>query len=184
MDVVGKTNVPPTGPVMLVSNHQSHLDPVLIGVACTRQLRFLARETLFRGPFGWLIRSLGSVPIDRDRSVVSAIKAMLKLLREGEAVLVFPEGSRSWDGQLQPMLGGFLALARRSEATIVPVTIDGAFAAMPRGTLVPRPMPIRLTFGEAISPAEISNRSDDELVALVTSRIAACFTSALECAKS
>src|SRR5262245_22110825 len=70
----GKTNVPRTGPVMLVSNHQSHLDPVLIGVACQRQLRFLARETLFRGPFGWLIRSLGSVPIDRDGAGIAGIK--------------------------------------------------------------------------------------------------------------
>jgi 1-acyl-sn-glycerol-3-phosphate acyltransferase len=156
----------------LVSNHQSHLDPVLVGIACPRQMRFLARHTLFHWPMSWLIRSLGAVPIDRERGGLGGIKTTLKLLQEGEAVLVFPEGTRTQDGRLQPLMPGFSALARRSGATLVPVAIDGAFAAMPRGSRFPRSAPIKLSFCSAISPTEQASLSDDELVHVVAARIA------------
>jgi 1-acyl-sn-glycerol-3-phosphate acyltransferase len=169
----GRNHVPATGPVLLVSNHQSHLDPVLLGVACPRQLRALARHTLFFWPLGWLIRSLGAVPIDRGGSGIAGIKAILKLLRDGDVVLVFPEGTRTRNGKLQPLQGGFAAIARRSGATIVPTAIEGAFAAMPRGTSVPRLRPIASKFGLPISVAEISQLSDEELVQLVQMRIVA-----------
>lgn len=167
----GREHVPATGPVLLVSNHQSHLDPVLVGIACPRQMRFLARHTLFFWPLSWLIRSLGAVPIDRERGL-GGIKATLKLLGIGEAVLAFPEGTRSRDGRLQPLLPGFCALARRSGATIVPVAIDGAYAAMPRGSRFPRPCPIRLAFAPPVSPTELESLDDTQLVELVTRRIA------------
>jgi len=168
----GRENVPTTGPVLLVSNHQSHLDPVLVGIACPRQIRFLARHTLFYWPLSWLIRSLGAVPIDRERGGLGGIKSTLKLLAENEAVLAFPEGTRTRDGRLQPFMPGFCALARRSGATIVPVAIQGAFAAMPRGSSVPRPRPIRLTFCPAIPATELSVADDNQLTALVSAQIA------------
>ena len=149
----GREHVPATGPVLLVANHQSHLDPVLVGIACPREVRPLARHSLFFWPLSWLIRSLGAVPIDRERGGLGGIKAMLKLLGAGEVVLVFPEGTRTKDGHLQPLMPGFCALARRSGATVVPVAIDGAFAALPRGSRFPRPRPISLTFCRAIKPA-------------------------------
>jgi 1-acyl-sn-glycerol-3-phosphate acyltransferase len=163
--------VPANGPLLVLSNHQSHLDPVLLGVACPRQLRAMARKSLFFGPLGWMIRSLGAVPIDRGGSGISGIKAILTLLKNQEAVIIFPEGTRTRDGLLQSFQPGFAAIARRSNATIVPVAICGAFEAMPRGKVFPRPWPISLVFGPAISASEIAALSDDELVQLVHERI-------------
>jgi 1-acyl-sn-glycerol-3-phosphate acyltransferase len=167
----GRGNVPPSGPLLVVSNHQSHLDPVLIGVACPRQVGALARASLFVGPFGWLIRSFGAVPVERG-SATGGIRALLGMLRAGEAAIVFPEGTRTSDGQLQPFQVGFCAIARRGGAAIVPTTIEGAYAALPRGAALPRPRPISLTFKEPIMPDEIARLSDDELLALTTARIA------------
>jgi len=167
----GGEHVPATGPVLVVSNHQSHLDPVLIGVASPRQVGALARASLFVGPFGWLIRSFGAVPVERG-SATGGIRALLGMLRAGEAAIVFPEGTRTDDGRLQPFQSGFCAIARRGGATIVPTTIDGAFAALPRGAALPRPRPISLSFHEPITPDEIARLTDEELVALTTARIA------------
>jgi 1-acyl-sn-glycerol-3-phosphate acyltransferase len=166
----GKGNVSSTGPVLLVSNHQSHLDPVLIGLACPRQLKYLARVGLFFWPFSWWIRALGAVSIDRE-SALAGIKTTLKLLKDGEAVVVFPEGSRTPDGKLHPLLPGFCVLARRSGATIVPVAIDGAFHALPRGSHFPRPRRIRLTFGKPITSEQSATFADEQLTELVYQRI-------------
>jgi 1-acyl-sn-glycerol-3-phosphate acyltransferase len=169
----GRSNVPMEGPVLLVSNHQSHLDPVLIGVAAPRPTGALARKSLFFWPLSWLIRTLGAVPVDLEGSAVSGIKAILGMLRANEAVIVFPEGTRTYDGQLQPLLPGFCAIARRAKATIVPTSIDGAFTALPRGKVLPRLRPIRLTFGTPITPAEIAEKSDDALLEIIAGQIAA-----------
>jgi 1-acyl-sn-glycerol-3-phosphate acyltransferase len=163
----GRSNVPKTGPVLFVANHQSHLDPVLVGLACPRRLKYLARHDLFFWPFSWWIRALGAVPIDRTRGAVGGMKTTLKLLQQHEAVLVFPEGSRTYDGQLQPLKSGFCLLARRSGATIVPVAIDGAYDAMPRGSAFPRSRPIWLTFAAPIARGQAAQLSDDQLVLLV-----------------
>jgi 1-acyl-sn-glycerol-3-phosphate acyltransferase len=167
----GKANVPLEGPVLLVSNHQSNLDPVLVGIACPRQLKYLARQGLFFWPFSLWIRSLGAVPIDREKGALAGIRITLQVLKEGEAVLVFPEGSRTPDGQLHELLSGFCLLARRSKATIVPCGIEGAFDALPRGSSVPRFAPIRLEFEKPISPKEVAEMTDQVLVATVRGRI-------------
>jgi len=167
----GKSYVPVEGPVLLVSNHQSNLDPVLVGIACPRQLKYLARQGLFFWPFSLWIRSLGAVPIDRERGALSGIRTTLELLKKQNAVLVFPEGSRTENGKLDVMLPGFCLLARRSGATIVPVGIVGAFDALPRGAILARPNPIRLAFGPAISKQQAAELSDKQLTALVEQRI-------------
>jgi 1-acyl-sn-glycerol-3-phosphate acyltransferase len=163
--------VPKTGPVLLVANHQSHLDPVLVGLACPRQLKYLARHDLFFWPFSWWIRALGAVPIDRKRGALGGIKTTLKLLEEREAVLVFPEGSRTPDGSLHALLAGFCLLARRSGATVVPLAIRGAYDSMPRGSLFPRPCSITLAFAPAIYRSEWQNLTDEQLTRLVEARI-------------
>ena len=99
---------------------------------------------MFFFPFNLWIRALGAVPIDRERGALAGIRKTLELLKQDNAVLVFPEGSRTLDGELQPMLPGFCLLARRSRATIVPVAIDGAFPALPRGAVFVRPHRIAL----------------------------------------
>jgi 1-acyl-sn-glycerol-3-phosphate acyltransferase len=168
----GRSHVPPAGPVMVVSNHQSHLDPVLLGVSCPRQLRAMARKSLFFWPLGWLIRSLGAVPVDRGGRGISGIKAILKMLGDQDAVIIFAEGTRTPNGQLQAFQGGFAALARRSGAAIVPTAISGAYEAMPRGRFWPSPRPIAVAYGEPIAGAEIADRSDEQLVEFVRMRIA------------
>jgi 1-acyl-sn-glycerol-3-phosphate acyltransferase len=168
----GRSHVPLTGPVLLVGNHQSHLDPVLIGIACPRQLKFLARIGLFVWPFSWWIRALGAVPIDRE-SALSGMRTTLKLLNEGNVVGVFPEGSRTPDGLMHQFLSGFCVLARRSGATIVPVAIDGAFHAMPRGSAFPRPARITLKFCPKITKQRYSSLSDEELIARIVDELVA-----------
>jgi len=167
----GKGYVPLEGPVLLVSNHQSNLDPVLVGIACPRQLKYLARQGLFFWPFSLWIRSLGAVPIDRERGALSGIRTTLELLKKQNAVLVFPEGSRTETGKLDVMLPGFSLLARRSGATIVPVGIVGAFDALPRGAIFARPHAIRLAFGPPISKQQAAELSDKQLTLLVEQRI-------------
>jgi len=167
----GKGYVPLEGPVLLVSNHQSNLDPVLVGVACPRQLKYLARQGLFFFPLNLWIRSLGAVPIDRERGALGGIRMTLDLLKKQNAVLVFPEGSRTTNGKLDVMLPGFCLLARKSGATIVPVGIVGAYEALPRGAAYPRPHSIRLAFGPPITQQQAAELSDEQLTAIVTQRI-------------
>jgi 1-acyl-sn-glycerol-3-phosphate acyltransferase len=177
----GKSNVPLAGPVLLVSNHQSNLDPVLVGMACPRQLKYMARKGLFFWPFSWWIRALGAVPIDQEGSALAGIRTTLKLLKDDQALLVFPEGSRTYDGNLQELLPGFCLLARRSGATLVPVGIDGAFHALRRNTIIPRPTRISLAFGQPISSDQFSELSDNQLVDLVMQRLSDAFQAAKAC---
>ena len=174
----GGEHVPLHGPVVVLCNHQSNLDPVLVGVACPRQLSFLARDTLFVGGFAWLIRSFDAIPIDREGTSLGGIRATLGRLKNGDAVLLFPEGTRTPDGHLQPLKPGFAALVRRSKASIVPAALTGAFAAMPRGAKLPRPVRIALQFHAAITAEEIAALNDDELVDRVTERMAECLRAA------
>ena len=124
----GQENIPATGGVLVVSNHQSHFDPPLVGIGCRRQMNYVARRTLFSfPPFGWFLHSVGAIPIDRDGIGLGGIKESLKLLKRGEMVLIFPEGTRTSDGEIKPFRPGFTALAARSNAAILPVAVDGAF---------------------------------------------------------
>ena len=124
----GRENIPRHGGVMICCNHQSHLDPPLVGAGCPRAMYFMARKTLFTNPlFGRLIHSVHAVPIDREGAGISGIKECLKLLKRGEALLIFPEGTRTLDGEVQPFRPGFTTLAARTGAVIVPAAIEGPF---------------------------------------------------------
>ena len=171
--------VPPRGPVLLLANHTSPLDPPLIGGATRRQLSFMARDTLFVGAFAWLIRSYDAIPVDRDGGGLGGVRATLKRLKQGGAVLLFPEGTRSPDGALQPFKPGFVALVRRGKAAVVPVGIAGAHEAWPRGASRPRLSGrVAVWYGEPISPAEVAGCDDQLLVALAERRVAECVEAA------
>ena len=171
----GRQHIPPHGPVLVLSNHQSHLDPVLVGLACDRRLNYLARETLFRfAPFRWLINSLDAIPIDREGVGLAGLKETLKRLKRDEMVLIFPEGTRSEDGEVAALKPGFCALAKRAKAPLLPVAIDGAWHSWPKHELLPRRTVIHVQFGRPIRPEEITAFTDRELVEEVERRIRQC----------
>jgi 1-acyl-sn-glycerol-3-phosphate acyltransferase len=147
--IEGGVHIPTTGPTLLIANHQSFLDPILLGLCTPRQLRYLARKTLFHNPFfTWLIRALGAVPIDQEGIGKDGIRTILEQLQQGAAVVVFPEGERTRDGHMQPLRPGVHLLIKRTRAPIVPVGIAGAFDAWPRTHKLPRPAPLFLPAGK------------------------------------
>lgn len=128
-------HVPARGPVIIASNHQSHLDPPLIGSFIrVRPLSFVAKKALFRhGPFGWLISSLNAFPIDDEAGDIAAIRETLRRLAGGHAVLIFPEGTRSPDGAMHEYKRGISLLVKRAKCPVVPVAVEGCFDAFPTG---------------------------------------------------
>ena len=131
----------------------------------------MARDSLFKGPLGRLIGSLGAIPIDRDGGGVAGLKRTLRCLADGQAVLLFPEGTRSGDGALAPLKPGFLALVRRREPALAIVAIDGAHEAWPRGRRFPRPRRISVQFGRTLSSRDYASLDDEALLALVTAEL-------------
>ena len=171
----GRENIPASGGVLVVSNHQSHFDPPLVGIGSRRRMNYVARESLFSfPPFGWLLRSVGAIPINRDGLGLSGIKESLKLLKKGEMVLIFPEGTRTRDGEIGRFHAGFTTLAARSNAVILPVAIEGAFQAWPKTKKFPGLGKIRVHFGQPIPHAEIAGRDEQELLAEVHRRVCEC----------
>jgi len=172
----GIENYPSEDGALICPNHQSNLDPFVMGVACPRSINYLAKETLFRsGPMGWFIRWNGGIPIDRSGSGISGMKETLRRLKRGESVVIFPEGARTVDGELQPLKKGFCSLARRTSAAIVPVAIEGAYDALPPKCRIPRLGRIHLVFGSQINADEYKDLDDDQLTELLQQRIADCF---------
>jgi 1-acyl-sn-glycerol-3-phosphate acyltransferase len=141
----GMRHIPKSGPALLIANHQSYFDPDLVGIAARRHLCFLARKTLFQNKvFAWLIRTLEAIPIDQEGIGIDGIRDILEQLQAGRAVLVFPEGERTHDGQMQPLRPGVSLLIKKAQAPVVPVGIAGAYDAWPRWRPFPIPAPLFL----------------------------------------
>jgi len=171
----GRENVPRSGPVLVVSNHQSHFDPPVVGAGCPRRLNYLARKTLFRfAPFRWLISSVDAIPIDREGLGLNGIKESLRRMKRGEMVLIFPEGTRTHDGEVGTFRPGFTVLAARTKAWILPAAIEGAFAAWPRRQRFPGRGTIHVHYGEPIPPEQVAAWDERELVAEVQRRVREC----------
>lgn len=177
----GREHVPASGGGLVLSNHQSHLDPVLVGLATDRRLNYLARDTLFKfAPFRWLINSLDAIPLDREGLGLGGLKETLKRLKRGELVLIFPEGTRTRDGEVGTLKPGFCALARRAGVPLLPVAIDGAFDSWPRSQMLPGPAVIHIQFGEPLEPADLATLDDRELIAEMDRRVRKCHREARE----
>ncbi len=144
----GTEHVPVHGPVLLVANHSSLLDPPLVGGVCPRQLTFLAKAELFAVPgFGRLIHALNARPVRREGADAGALRVALRVLQQGGALLVFPEGTRGPEGHLREPRPGAALLAVLSGAPVVPVFVRGSGRAWPRGQRFPRPAKVRVAFG-------------------------------------
>jgi len=160
--VVGKEEVPLTEGVILAANHVSYVDPLFIGVALAeRQLHFLAKEELFRFPlFGTLMRGLHAFPVRRGQGDRGAIRQCLRLLAEGEMLLMFPEGTRGDGMALLEAEGGIGFLAARSGCPVVPVYVQGTDHVLPRGKWFPRLRPVTVYFGRPLRLAAETNRKE------------------------
>lgn len=142
--VEGARHVPPSGPALLLANHESFLDPPLIGVSTHRHLCFLARKTLFNNPFfGAVIRSLNAEPIDQEGFAREGLKTTIEQLQAGRAVVVFPEGERTLHGAMNPLRPGVTLLLKKApRMPVVPIGIAGAYEALPRGRGYPHLAPL------------------------------------------
>lgn len=139
------------GAVIFAMNHESYLDPPLAGIATGRQVYFLAKKTLLDVPvLGWLLPKLNVIPVDQEGNDRSALKALLRILKAGRSTVVFPEGARTLDGQLQPALPGLGFVIAKTLAPVVPMRIFGARAALPRGGGRLRLERITIVVGEPI----------------------------------
>lgn len=158
MRIYGRKNFPKSGAVIVAPNHVSFFDPLIAGVGAPRKLNFLARDNLFRvRPFGRILYAVNAHPIKREGGDINAFKIALSRLEKGEAVLIFPEGTRSRDGNLQEAKSGIGFLQRSSGAAVLPCYIKGSQEAWPRHSRFPRPSRISVHFGKPLVFEEISS---------------------------
>jgi 1-acyl-sn-glycerol-3-phosphate acyltransferase len=146
--VYNSERVPLDGPVILAANHASYLDPPLVGAGIRRGINYLARENLFRFPvMGWVLRQWQVVPVDREGGGAKGLKAILDRLLAGGAIILFPEGTRTRDGKLQPARSGIGLTVIKSAAPVVPVRVFGTYEAYGRHILLPRPRRVAVKYG-------------------------------------
>ncbi len=173
LKVYGRHNVPKTGGVLLVANHQSFIDPPVLGVQLERPVSYLGKSELFSNLIlNWLFRRLNAFPVRQGEGDIGAVKETIRRLQEGRVLTLFPEGGRSVDGELGPMLSGASLVVRRAGVPIVPVAIEGSFKAWPRHKALFQRAPVRVLFGKPVvvhhlKPKEITEFIDNELHALL-----------------
>jgi 1-acyl-sn-glycerol-3-phosphate acyltransferase len=156
LDVCGLDNVPP-GASIIACNHQSFLDPPLVGSSVEKEIYFFARKTLFKNPlFGGVLKHCNTIPVDRDGgSDVAAFKRVFSVLKDGQSLLMFPEGTRSRDGRLQEAQAGIGLIACKMRVPVVPVRVFGARALLPRGSFFPRSgARLSVVFRRPLQPAQ------------------------------
>jgi 1-acyl-sn-glycerol-3-phosphate acyltransferase len=176
----GMHHMPLEGPALVVANHQSYLDPPLVGMAARRELVYLARKTLFRNQFfAAFIRAYNAVPIDQEGIGKEGIRTILDQLERGRAVLVFPEGERTPHGGMLPLKPGIHLLIKRTQSWIVPVGIAGAYDVWPRWRPAPVPAPlcqpgargIAVVIGEPFPSSALAGLPRDKALEELAARI-------------
>jgi 1-acyl-sn-glycerol-3-phosphate acyltransferase len=181
----GLEHVPKQGPALFVVNHQSFLDPIMVGLSLSRPVRFLARDTLYRAPLARaFLNKIYTIPLKRDAASSTTIRMAVSQLQQGFLVGIFPEGTRSSDGLIGTLKPGFIALVRRAEAPIIPVGIAGTGAAFPRGAWFVRPKTCRVVFGPPLdwrALADLKGHGREEmLLQLVRDAMTRCYDEARE----
>jgi 1-acyl-sn-glycerol-3-phosphate acyltransferase len=166
--VYGRENIPTDGPVLLICNHQSYLDPPLCGMAIKRPCGFMARDGLFKIPIiGPFITSVNSIPIysDNGGGNLKTFKSLINRLKQNNLVVIYPEGSRCYDGTITKFQNGFELIARKSKATIIPMAIEGAYKALPRGkAYINIGQEIKIAYGHPIPPESIKQMPREDFV--------------------
>src|SRR5688572_2698816 len=148
VQIYGRENMIEEGPALLAMNHQSFLDPPLAAICCDREIHFLARKSLFDIPvLGTLLHHLNVIGVDRDGADMNALKAVIRLVKNGGSTIIFPEGTRTRDGSLQPARAGVGLVIAKTLAPVVPIRVFGAYEAFPRTSKVPRRHTITLVVG-------------------------------------
>lgn len=164
----------PSGGALLVSNHVSHLDVFILGIPLHRPLNYVARSTLFLPLLGTFIRSVGGFPIQREGMGAQGLKETLRRIKKGGIVVLFPEGTRSRDGELGELKSGISVLASRARVAVVPAGIAGTFEAWPRSRAFPLPHPVRIHYGPPILPEELEGLDTEAVTKLIRARILDC----------
>jgi 1-acyl-sn-glycerol-3-phosphate acyltransferase len=161
-EVVGLENLPKNGAFMVASNHASHLDPPIVGSHLPRQVCFFARKTLWKKGFAsWWLDAVGTIPVDRDGgSDVTAIKRVLQALKNDKVIILFPEGTRSPDGQLQTPKPGVGLLACRTRVPVVPARVFRSYEAFGRGGKLRLGTPVTVIYGKPMAPTEYDDPAD------------------------
>ncbi len=181
-DVAGLENVPKHGPFLVASNHASHLDPPIVGCHIPRQMAFFARKTLWNGKYAtWWLDGVGAIPVDRDGSDVSAIKNVLRTLQAGDAITLFPEGTRSPDGTLQPAKSGVGMIACRSRAPVLPARIFNSHVAFGRDGRLRPGTRVSVVYGRVLQPADYDDpKAGKERYQLASEKIMAAIAALRE----
>jgi 1-acyl-sn-glycerol-3-phosphate acyltransferase len=170
--VYGREHLEGVDGALLLINHQSYLDPMIVGVGLKRPVSFLARDSLYKVPLiGWVLNHTYVLPINRDAANTASIRACIKRLEEGYLVGLFPEGTRSSDGQLGEIKPGFVAIIRRAKVPVIPVAVEGCYEAFPKGAWFIRPHKIRVVFGKPIPAADIERLTQKGQEAAMAERI-------------
>jgi 1-acyl-sn-glycerol-3-phosphate acyltransferase len=173
--VFGLENLPKSGGVLLASNHQSVLDPVLVAMVLPREMHFMARRTLFRNPvLRVIIVGYNAFAIERDSADVKGVKEAIARLEAGNILLVFPEGTRTEDGSIGRMKPGIGMLAERAAVPIVPVLIQGAHEVLPKGRLLPRLGRISVIFGRPLDSKNIAGDAIRDAVVGLKGELSGC----------
>jgi len=170
--VYGRENIPNKGAFILISNHQSFLDPLFCGVGIRRHLNFLARDSLFANSFfSMVLSSVNTIPVRRGEADLSAIRKVIARLEAGQGVCLYPEGTRSADGRIGELRKGFGLLSSRSGAALIPTIVEGAFECWPKGKRLFSPGRVVVCYSEPISSELVSSMGAGELIRLVTERL-------------
>jgi len=155
-DIYGQANIPKHGPYLVACNHASHLDPPFAGIPLPHQVRFFARKTLWTSRFtSWWLDAARVIPVDRDGgSDVGAIRRVLQAMKDNEIIMMFPEGTRTPDGNLQPPKSGVGMFACRAGVPVLPARVFGSFEAFGRNGRFSPGTPISVVYGKPLSPAD------------------------------